>query len=110
MVMLYKSCSAFHRESKKNAFAFFLIFLQFSTDFTRISKTANTILDPLYKQVPEKIWFYAKMPLVHRLPPRKMYRLAMRSLGHGQRRFRPKSGEPAARVKRWGSSRCSPRA
>jgi hypothetical protein len=58
-----KSCRTFHHEPNKISFAFFLIFLCFSTQFTRIRKTATLLEIPFCRKTLGKILSLAMSPL-----------------------------------------------
>jgi hypothetical protein len=79
-----------------------MIFLQFSSDFTRFSKSATLLKLPFCAKDPAKIWNITTIPLVYRKHPRKTRGFAIGALGMGRPRSRP--------GKRWGMTTCSPRA
>jgi hypothetical protein len=75
-----KSCSSFYNESNKIGMHF-LIFLQFSTEFTRISKTAILFEIHFCTQDPGKFRDLTNMPLLCGSALRKSSHLAMWPLG-----------------------------
>jgi hypothetical protein len=91
-----KSCSALHQESNKIDFAFFLIFLRFSRDFTRISKVTLLLKMHLCNEVPRTFPTITNMPRDRTKHPGRNWGLAIGSLAWGRRRLRPDSGGPAA--------------
>jgi hypothetical protein len=71
MVVLYKSFRIFHSESNKIGFAFFLIFLRFSTNFQRFSKSTLLFENPTFSQAPGTFLPITDRPLVHEKDPGK---------------------------------------
>jgi hypothetical protein len=98
-----KSCSTLHHESNKIGFAFFLIFLRFSTEFTRISKTHVLFEMGFCTEVPGKLFRFTSMPVVRvKLPVKKeggaIGSLAMEGGGSGRNPANWRRGWPEKRA------------
>jgi hypothetical protein len=107
MVMLYKSCMVFHKESKKIKFEFVWFFYDFLC-ILQNSKWPNTIQESLYTGVPRRFPVLTHMPSVCNKVPGKiksfaMWPLAMAAVAPAKSR----RGQPG---KRWGRAASSPRA
>jgi hypothetical protein len=76
-----KICGIFHNESRKIEYAFFLIFLRFYTDFTRINTTQVLFKIHFCTSAPDRFSGFTDKSLVHeKLPGINSY-LAIGSLG-----------------------------
>jgi hypothetical protein len=91
-----QSCSTHHQESSKIEFAFFLISLQFSRDFTRICKILLLLKFPFCNGVPRSFPTFTNIPLDCTVNPGKIWGLAMLPLAMGGGAAPANSGEPAA--------------
>jgi hypothetical protein len=81
-----------------------MIFLRFSTEFTRFIKTHVLFENPTFAQAPGTFQYFTDMPPLRTKHLRHNKRNAIGSLGHGGRRYRPKSGGSGGGVGRgrWG--------
>jgi hypothetical protein len=81
-----------------------MIFLWFSTNFTRFSKSHILLKLQLFAKAPETFQYFTDMPSLCTKHLRQNERNAIGSLGHGGRRCRPKSGGSGGGVGwgRWG--------
>jgi hypothetical protein len=73
----------------------FLMFLRFSREFTRFSKSCNTIQETILRAGPWNSQFLTKTPLVRIKNPGTFPKLAMWPLGHGGGGAGPNSGDSA---------------
>jgi hypothetical protein len=107
-----KSCSSLHQESRKIEFAFFRIFLRFSRDFTRISKSVSLLKFPFCCEVLRPSQNLIDIPLDCMKHRGKTWSLAMWPLAMGAARLWPiPANLRRSRRGRWlGSTMCSPRA
>jgi hypothetical protein len=70
-----KSCRICHNEANNIGIAFFLNFLQFSTQFTRFSQSHILLKLHIFTKTPETFWYFTDMPPVHT-------KLLRQKLGH----------------------------
>jgi hypothetical protein len=99
MVMLYKSCSAFHKESNKIGFAFYYFFMIFYA-FYKNQQNCKHYLRINFRTGPWEVFQIHKYTLSLQIGPWKEVAPRNWALGHRPPALRPNSGEPTAEAGR----------
>jgi hypothetical protein len=99
MVILYKICSVVHQESNKIRFAFFWFFYDFLQILQDPAKLLYYLRNNFACRLLELLSFHRYAPNSQKLTWKDLVACNV-ALGLRRRRFRPKSGEPAAQMAR----------